>query len=147
MKQIDKMLFKKTCLEANSMMSACAKLNMRYTTFRKYAKLFNCFYPNQSGKGCKKHKKNSITIESILSGKHPEAQTGRVKKLLLRSGIKQNKCEVCGCDGTWLGKPITIELHHIDGNNHNHSIDNLIMMCPNCHSQTQTYRFKNKHHN
>lgn len=51
-------------------------------------------------------------------------------------------CEICGID-TWNGKSIVLEMDHIDGNyEHNHP-DNLRMICPNCHSQTDTYKAKN----
>jgi hypothetical protein len=54
--------------------------------------------------------------------------------------FEQNgKCISCGID-SWLGKPITIEYHHIDGNNINDSRDNVEYRCPNCHSQTDTFR-------
>ena len=48
-------------------------------------------------------------------------------------------CESCKLS-SWLDKPITIELDHIDGNNKNNSKDNLRLLCPNCHSQTPTWR-------
>lgn len=41
-----------------------------------------------------------------------------------------------------IGKPIECQLHHKDGNKFNHSLDNLIILCPNCHSQTETFGFK-----
>jgi 5-methylcytosine-specific restriction endonuclease McrA len=53
------------------------------------------------------------------------------------------KCGVCNLSD-WLDLPITLELHHIDGVNTNHEISNLIVLCPNCHSQTDNFRAKNK---
>ena len=84
-----------------------------------------------------------IPIEEILEGKHPYFQTLKLKKRLIKEGIKENKCEDCGID-SWMGKPIMIQLDHIDGNSHNHKLNNLRMRCPNCHSQTPTYSGKNK---
>jgi hypothetical protein len=43
-----------------------------------------------------------------------------------------------------MGNPIVLEIDHIDGNNQNHSLDNLRYLCPNCHSQTSTWRGRNK---
>lgn len=44
----------------------------------------------------------------------------------------------------WCGKNIPLELDHIDGSHNNNSLDNLRLLCPNCHAQTETYRGKNK---
>lgn len=51
-------------------------------------------------------------------------------------------CTVCNLS-EWNGKPITLEVDHIDGHHLNNSIDNLRSICPNCHSQTDTYKAKN----
>lgn len=50
-----------------------------------------------------------------------------------------NKCEDCGIT-SWKEKPLTLELEHIDGDNTNNSRENLKILCPNCHSQTETFR-------
>lgn len=58
--------------------------------------------------------------------------------------IKFNgKCANCGIS-TWCGKPLPLEVEHIDGNHSNNSENNLTLLCPNCHSQTSTYRGRNK---
>jgi hypothetical protein len=54
---------------------------------------------------------------------------------------QDNKC-LCGIS-EWNGKPIGLEFHHADGNNTNDTRDNVSMLCPNCHSQTSTYRANN----
>lgn len=51
-------------------------------------------------------------------------------------------CEVCA-QTTWMGKPIPIEIDHIDGNSTNNTRENLRLICPNCHAQTSTYKGKN----
>lgn len=57
--------------------------------------------------------------------------------------IKENghKCECCGLS-EWMNKPITLELEHSDGNKRNNTRENLKLLCPNCHSQTPTWRRK-----
>ena len=54
------------------------------------------------------------------------------------------KCAICGNEGEWLGKPLTLQLDHIDGNHTNHSLNNLRFLCPNCHTQTATYGSKSR---
>jgi len=53
-------------------------------------------------------------------------------------------CENCGLD-TWLGDKIPLQLHHKDGNHSNNKLENLQLLCPNCHSLTDTYAGRNKH--
>ncbi|MDT9683396.1 HNH endonuclease signature motif containing protein [Streptomyces sp. TRM76323] len=52
-------------------------------------------------------------------------------------------CAVCGNKGIWMGKEITLQLHHIDGNFRNNEKSNLSWLCPNCHTQTSNYGSKN----
>jgi hypothetical protein len=59
--------------------------------------------------------------------------------------IRGNTCEICGVS-EWNGKPIVLVLDHIDGNSDNWSLDNLQLICPNCDSQTSTYKSRNKGH-
>ena len=52
------------------------------------------------------------------------------------------KCQICGIS-EWNEKPIVLECDHIDGDHKNNAPNNLRMICPNCHSQTDTYKAKN----
>ena len=86
---------------------------------------------------------NKISLEEILDGKHPHYQTLKLKKRLISDGIMENKCSDCGIE-SWQGKELVLHLDHIDGDNHNHSLVNLRLLCPNCHSQTDTWCGRNK---
>jgi Zn finger protein HypA/HybF involved in hydrogenase expression len=68
--------------------------------------------------------------------------TAYVKRALIKLGIKKEICENCELK-EWLGEKIAIEVDHIDGNNLNNQLDNLRFLCPNCHSQTPTWRGRN----
>lgn len=69
-------------------------------------------------------------------------QSYKLGKRLIQSGLKEHRCECCG-NTEWLGIPIPLELHHINGDNTDNRLVNLRMLCPNCHSLTDNYRGKN----
>jgi 5-methylcytosine-specific restriction endonuclease McrA len=65
-----------------------------------------------------------------------------VKRRLLRDGLLENVCSECGLR-QWREKPLAMHIDHINGKNDDHRLDNLRMLCPNCHSQTDTYAGRN----
>jgi len=87
------------------------------------------------------HKKRIVKVKDIISGNVRWTQTSRLLSKLVKEGYKERKCEICGITD-WQGKPITMNLHHIDGNRENNSIENLQVLCPNCHSQTDNFAGK-----
>ena len=62
----------------------------------------------------------------------------KLKQKLLKENLIENKCAICGIN-EWLGQPIVLQLHHINGDNTDNRIENLQLLCPNCHSQTDNY--------
>ena len=64
-----------------------------------------------------------------------------IKRHIIES--RGNMCEECGIT-EWNNKSIVFELEHIDGNSENNNLENLSLICPNCHSQTSTYKNRNK---
>lgn len=58
---------------------------------------------------------------------------------------QNNKCSICSCENTWNNKPIIFVLDHIDGDASNNRRKNLRLICPNCDSQLDTFKSKNKH--
>ena len=136
--------FIRICLESDTMAQAAAKLGLHFNTFKRKAIKLDCYKTNQAGKGIKKKDNgNKIPLIEILEGKHPYYQTLKLKKRLLSEGLIENKCEICGIT-EWNNNHLSMQLDHIDGDSHNHKIENLRMVCPNCHSQTHTYCGKNK---
>ena len=81
-------------------------------------------------------------IEEILV-ENSTYQSYKLKKRLIAEGIKKSVCESCG-QSEWLEQPIPLELHHINGNNSDNRLENLRLLCPNCHALTDSYRGKNK---
>jgi len=65
-------------------------------------------------------------------------KSSKLKEILFQHGLKENKCEVCGIS-EWMGKELRCQIHHINGVNNDNRLENLQILCPNCHSQTDTY--------
>lgn len=67
-----------------------------------------------------------------------------LKKKILKHNFKQYKCELCDID-TWLDLKLSLHLDHINGNTKDNRLENLRFLCPNCHSQTETFGRGNSH--
>ncbi len=135
--------------ESGSIRQVLQKLNLReaggnYQCAKDRIKKLNLdtshFHGMAWSKGKKLPKRNPIEtylVEDRL------VQSNNLKKRLIDEGLKEHKCENCGIT-EWNGQPTPIELDHIDGNRYNNTLQNLRILCPNCHAQTETYRGKNK---
>jgi 5-methylcytosine-specific restriction endonuclease McrA len=86
-----------------------------------------------------------IPLEKILV-QNSTFQTNKLRLRLLNEGIKDHQCEECKREA-WNGKPIPLELDHINGVCNDHRIENLRLLCPNCHAQTEHYRGRNAKRN
>jgi 5-methylcytosine-specific restriction endonuclease McrA len=85
-----------------------------------------------------------IPIEQLLVAGREKTSRTHLKLRLLAEGLKENRCERCRLV-EWRGKPLSIELHHINGDGKDNRLENLEFLCPNCHSQTDTWGGRNGH--
>lgn len=76
-----------------------------------------------------------VPLDIVLNGNSSNA--GK-REILISRGVKEAKCECCGLS-QWMGNPIPLELHHKDFNHYNNSLDNLQILCANCHMQAHNY--------
>ena len=125
--------------------AGAAKLvGMAFSSFKRRAINLGIYKKNQGGKGLiKKERNNHINTKDILAGKYPEYQTYKLHIRLIKEKYFDDKCSICGWDKIPENRKYTpCELDHIDGNPINHTLENLRLICPNCHSLTTTYRFR-----
>lgn len=118
-----------------------------YRSFYSSASEWEVDYSHFTGQACRKGKRfpprKSIEEYLVLGQKGGNYTASHaLKKRLIQSGIKTHQCESCKRKN-WMGQPIPIELDHINGCSWDNRIENLRILCPNCHSQTPTHAGKN----
>lgn len=82
-------------------------------------------------------------LAPILNNERPMSSY-KLKNLLIKLGMKEYRCERCGLS-EWNKSPVPLELHHKDGNHYNNQLENLAIICPNCHAMEPNFCYKNKH--
>lgn len=127
----------------DTMNTCAAKLGLRFSTFKRRAQFLGVYEPNPGRRGIKRDpkefEKRKIPTELVVSGEYKkDFVSSRLRKRLIEEGYKKNICEKCGIT-EWMGQKITLELHHIDGNRINNKLENLAILCPNCHSLTPNH--------
>jgi hypothetical protein len=153
MKKYEKNKVELIVKENYSVAECLRKLNLRpaggnYKWFKKFTKIQNIDTSHFTGKGWSFGKKVSannrkLPLSEILIENSSYSSSNHLKKRLIKEGFKKYQCEVCN-NTTWNGSKIPLELEHCNGNNIDNRIENLKLLCPNCHAQTPFYRGKNK---
>ena len=114
----------------------CKMLKCKPITLENYLKKMGITYKGNMGlKGKKTDKKRKTALEYL---KKEIVVIPKLRKKLIEDGIKRNECEMCGLN-EWMNQRIPLELHHIDGDRYNNELENLQILCPNCHSLTPNH--------
>lgn len=139
---MDKEYLQRIINESLNRKEVLEKLNIAASSYN-YQKLqrildnYNIDYSKLLGSGSRRKRNiNDILIEDS------NFKNSHLKDRLIKENLKENKCEICGIN-EWNGKPISLQLHHINGNPQDNRIENLQLLCPNCHSQTENFGGKN----
>jgi Zn finger protein HypA/HybF involved in hydrogenase expression len=142
--------YRKNVIESYSIAEMCRNFGIKpcggnYKTIHNDIKKFNIDISHFRGQGWNvglKFKPNvSKCIDDILV-ENSTYQSYKLKNRLLNENIKQYICEDCRLT-EWNNKSIPLELHPINGINTDNRIENLQLLCPNCHAQTKNYRGRN----
>ncbi|MFW6246982.1 MAG: hypothetical protein ACOC22_02275 [bacterium] len=137
---------------SKSIASVCRILGIRpvggnYRTINEKIKKWKINISHFTGQGWNvglKHKPNKKRqLSEILVKDSDFMSTHKLRIRLIDEGVKKHQCEKCKLTN-WLNVPIPLELNHINGVNNDNRIENIELLCPNCHALTPNYRGKNK---
>lgn len=98
--------------------------------------------PSRIGLPVQRHSPQQLLVRQEPSNAR-RMQSDRLKRAMTELGIVE-RCAMCETEPLWRGHPLPLEVDHIDGDWRNNRIENLRLLCPNCHSTTDTYRGRAK---
>lgn len=102
----------------------------------------------ESKKQIKKLRESRNLTEKDLLCENCKANRSNVKRYIIKNNLIEYKCRDCGNAGKWNNRDIILQLEHINGIYNDNRLENLCFLCPNCHSQTETFAGrKNKSNN
>jgi len=145
-----KELLQEVVKNSNTLTEVLHKLKIRsaggnFRTLHKYITSFNLDISHFSADLVRKNKltnfnkkdlNNYLIVDSLAS-------RSNIKKRLYQANLKEPKCEICGQNENWLGKPISLILDHINGIYNDNRLENLRIVCPNCNATFDTHCGKN----
>jgi len=118
-----------------------------YSLVKKYLEQSNIDFNHFKGKawnrGLTGLSSPRIPLADILVRKS-DFQSFKLKKRLFQEGLKKEACEECGWNKASVDGRIPLELHHVNGNTRDNRIENLVVLCPNCHSLKLNHRGRNR---
>ena len=144
-----KELMESAIKDSYSIAEVCRKVGLKpvgsnYKTIKSKIELYNLDISHFTGQAWNKGK--NFSEETVRLPLNEILQEGVIycsdtlKKRLIKQGLKENRCELCHISGEEVG----LELHHINGNHYDNRIENLQILCPNCHSKTPNFRNRNE---
>jgi hypothetical protein len=117
------------------LMEVARILKIKYDTLKKHLTALGIDYRKNPNRKGILHKESRKSLEYVLNSN----MSNSAKRIrLIEEGVKEDKCECCGLS-EWMGKHIPLELHHIDFNHYNNNLNNLAILCANCHMQAHNY--------
>lgn len=146
---ISKELAEEVCKRVFTVADFCREVGWKpvggnYRVFYKYVKEYGLDTSHFTGQKTNIGNKHNVGLSNEEFFKREKLIKGSdVIRKLIKSGLKEYKCENPECGiSEWHGKDIKLQLHHIDGDHFNNEIENLMLLCPNCHSQTDNFAGK-----
>lgn len=142
--------FAQICKESESLREVVHKMGYNAnggstnTRIKQQMLQYNIDISHFKGQAHTKNKGKIKTETSKYLNNEVKVHSHKLRERLLYEEVFEYKCCSCGLT-EWLGKPIPLELHHIDGDRNNNNLENLELRCPNCHYFTDTYKSKNRH--